>query len=80
MDKKDHKRTAAELHRRTAELITAADAIGDTFLQYLYGLALRHLEEQAGVRNEKVELAQPVAPDIEELAVRLKALVKSKGG
>ena len=74
-------RPAAEMHRRTAELIAAAGAIGDTFLQYLYEMALRHLEEQAGLRNEKMgECTRLVDPAIEEVAARLKALAKTERG
>jgi hypothetical protein len=72
---------AAALHRRTEELIVAAGEINDRFLQYLYGLALRHLQEQAGIRNEKAEeCTWSGEPAIDELASRLKALARSRGG
>ena len=42
----------AEMHRRTSALAKEAGASGDAFLQYLYALALSHLEEKAGIRRE----------------------------
>lgn len=65
-----------EMHRRTAALIESAGELNDRFLQYLYGLALRHLEETSGVkRNEQPHVSSRLHdPAIAELADKLRTL------
>ena len=41
----------SEKHRETFARAAAAGASGDDFLQYLYGLALSHMEEMAGRKD-----------------------------
>lgn len=62
-----------DMHRKTSALAAAADDAGDQFLHYLYGLALRHLEERAGTPPQDGG-EDPYPPDklIQELAEKLR--------
>ena len=50
-----------DMRRATVVLETAAHDVGDEFLQYLYGMAALHLEEQSGKHqpNESVVSNDP---------------------
>lgn len=51
--------TTDELHGRTAALARAAGEAGDDFLKYLYVMALRHIEEEAGSVHERQRTSAP---------------------
>jgi hypothetical protein len=61
--------------RRTAEVLeVAASGIGDEFLQYLFGMAILHLDEKAG-NGQPVEVLPLNDPQIAMVA----KLVSSQG-
>lgn len=54
--------SVADMHRRTSLLAEAAGSSGDDFLQYLYGLALAHLEEKGAKQPGKMRRPPPTIP------------------
>lgn len=52
-----------DLRRATLVLEKAAGDAGDTFLQYLYGIAVLHLEERAGLRQKRQRASPSYEPD-----------------
>ena len=62
-----------DMCRATAVLERAAADSGDYFLQYLYGVAILHLEEGAGIRHDadREPSSDDVDPDIAKLAKNL---------
>jgi hypothetical protein len=69
-----------DLRVATEILEKAAGEAGDAFLQYLYRMAILHLEVQAGIRSKKDICGQPreVDPRIGRCAVRLIAITREQ--
>ena len=66
-----------DMRKITSGLIVMSGQIGDDFLQYLYGLALSHLELKAGlVKETPSNVSQD--PEIRKLVDDLKTLAHTK--
>ena len=67
--------SANNLRRRTEALHRAAGELGDDFLQYLFGMALLHIDERAkGAETQPVE-----APAWRDLQILLAAKLVIQG-
>ncbi len=64
-----------DMRRATMLLEAAARDIGDEFLQYLYGMAALHLEEQSG-KHRRIE---PSALNDPQITVAVKMIVTGRG-
>ena len=61
------------MHQRTSSLIPLAKEDGDEFIQYLYRIALMHIEDKAreAAGKKRSEVERPVDPEIKDLATKL---------
>ena len=64
-----------DIRRTTVVLETAAHDIGDEFLQYLYGMAVLHLEQQGG-KHQRIE---PPLKNDPQIAMAAKMIARGRG-
>lgn len=60
----------SEKHRETFARAAAAGVSGDDFLQYLYGLALSHMEEKVERKHDDESSDEASSPDDPTIAKR----------